>query len=266
MQFESITPLDLNEIRKLQPEGWTDIIPDIEFYLRSPFCNSFKVLIDGNIVGMGTTIIFDNTAWIAHIIVGSDYRNQGIGFQLVNYLLEKLEKASIATCSLVATDFGKPVYLKAGYRIVGEYTFLQRETPWKEYPASEKIIPFKEEYRTMIYELDKKISGENREQLLTGFLQHSLLYVDQNEVHGYYIPDLKEGLIFADTNEAGLELMRLKYSKVDYAVLPSGNTAGLEFLLQNGFTETKKATRMVWGKDIDWKPKNMFSRIGGNLG
>jgi len=266
MQFKTITTPDLDKIRNLQPEDWPDIIPDISFYIKSSICNPIKAQINDDIVGTGTSIVFDNTSWIAHIIVGSDYRNKGIGSAIVNELLESLSRDSIATCSLIATELGKPVYLKAGFRIVTEYSFFQREKTWIEYPVSKNIISFTEDYRSRIYELDKKISGENREKLLIYFLANSMLYIEYNKVLGYYIPDFKEGLIFADTEEAGLELMKIKYSKVDKAVLPSNNTVGLTFLKQNGFVETKKATRMILGKDIDWKPEKIYSRIGGNLG
>jgi len=266
MQFETITTHDLDKIRKIQPEDWTDIIPDISFYIRSSFCHPIKAQINGEIVGTGTSIVFDRTGWIAHIIVEREYRNKGIGSAVVNELLESLKQNSIASCSLIATELGKPVYLKAGFRVVGEYSFFQREKPWRDSPVSKKIIPFQEDFRSQIYELDKKVSGEKREKLLTDFLTNSLLYIENDKVLGYFIPDLKEGLIFADTDEAGLELMKLKYSKAEKAVLPSDNTAGLKFLKQHGFIEIKKASRMILGKDIDWKPEKIFSRIGGNLG
>ncbi len=38
---------------------------------------------------------------------------------------------------------------------------------------------------------------------------------EQGIIHCFYIPCLREGLIFADTNEAGIELMKIKYSSVD---------------------------------------------------
>ena len=266
MQFETITYSDLDEIRNLQPDDWGDIIPDIEFYLRSSFCNPVKATIDGIIVGTGTAIVFENTAWIAHIIVGSRHRNKGIGGQIVNYLLELLKKDSIETCSLIATSLGKPVYIKSGFSVVSEYLFFKREKPRVTCALSKNLIPFAEVYRSEIYKLDAKISGENRVRLLENMLEKSILYVDKNKVLGYYIPELKEGLIFADTEEAGLELMRLKYSTVDKAVLPSENTAGREFLIQNGFVQISIGTRMVLGKEIAWKPEKMYSRIGGNLG
>ena len=266
MTLEPIVFNDLDEIRNLQPNDWGDIIPDIEFYLKSTFCYPIKATIDSKIAGIGTLIIFENTSWIAHIIVGRNYRNKGIGSQIVNELLKKTKEDAIETCSLIATDLGKPVYLKAGFRIETEYTFLKREKQWINGPVSKNVIPFKEKYRTAIYELDKAISGEKRELLLKDYLANSVLYIENENVAGYYLPDLKEGLIFADTNEAGLELMKLKYSTVDKAVIPIENVIGLEFLKQQGFIETSKGTRMVFGKDLSWNPSKMYSRIGGNFG
>jgi len=38
MTLEPVTFNDLEEIRNLQPKDWGDIIPDIEFYIKSTFC------------------------------------------------------------------------------------------------------------------------------------------------------------------------------------------------------------------------------------
>jgi len=266
MLYKKITKVDLNEIRELQPPDWDDIIPDIEFYINSSFCEPIKATIDNIIVGIGTKIVFENTAWIAHIIVRNEYRNNGIGFQIVNHLLDTLKKQYIQTCSLIATSLGKPVYAKAGFKVASEYFFFKREKPWIESDFSNKIIPFDEKYRNAIYDLDREISGENREILLEAFAKKSILYVSNNIVEGYYLPDLKEGLIFAINDEAGLELMKLKYSKTDKAVLPFENISGREFLLNNGFAETSIGTRMIIGKYFDYKPNRMYSRIGGNFG
>lgn len=61
--------------------------------------------------------------------------------------------------------------------------------------------------------------------------------------------------------------MKIKYSKIDKASLPSDNIMGIEFLKYNRFIETtKKVSRMILGKDINWKPNKIYSRIGGNFG
>ena len=48
-------------------------------------------------------------------------------------------------------------------------------------------------------------------------------------------------------------------------VAPIDNIEGLEFLKQNGFVETIQWTRMLFGKDLNWSPQKMYSRMGGGI-
>jgi len=267
MRFEPINCHDLHALGKFQPEGWSDIVPDIEYYIRSDFCSPVKVSIDDKIVGIGAAIVYDTTAWLAHIIVDPDFRNRGIGHQMVEELLKLIKDNRITTCLLTATELGKSIYTKVGFRTVSEYIYLNREKPWTDYPTSACIAGFQLQYKPQILQMDGEVSGENRESLLSEHLGNSVIYIHDEEVQGFLIPGLKEGPIIAETREAGLELMKVKYSKVDKAVLPADNLAGVEFLKQNGFTETAtKGTRMILGRDLDWQPQKIFSRIGGNFG
>jgi len=63
----------------LQPPEWQDIVPTFDYYTKAAFCFPIKVTIDNKIVGIGTTIIHNDIAWLAHIIVHPDKRNKGIG-------------------------------------------------------------------------------------------------------------------------------------------------------------------------------------------
>jgi len=266
MKFETISDSDLAVIGEFQPEGWSDILPNIQFYIQSSFCHPVKIVIDGQIAGIGAAIVFHHTGWMAHIIVKPEYRNRGFGSMMVKELLRILERENVETCSLIATELGKPVYLKAGFRQIAEYTFLERESPWTIVSASSNVVPFEEKYSAAIFELDKFISGEERSALLAPQVVNSFLYVKNGDLLGFYLPEMKEGLIYAKTDEAGIELMSLKYAWVDKAVLPSENRAGITFLKQKGFAEVRKASRMTIGKEFVWKPQMMFGRIGGNLG
>lgn len=267
MKCEHVFYNDLVEIRNLRPEKWPDIVPDFELYVKSEYCNPIKIKEQDKIVGIGTSILFDKTSWIAHIIVDKSFRQRGIGSQIVHNIMADLCNNAIDTCSLIATELGKPIYKKAGFRVVTEYTFLIRDKPWLDGLVSINVKPYIENYRLRILELDKRISGENREWLISLFISNSVVYIKNDVVQGFYLPDFKEGLIFADSDEAGLELMKYKYSKIDKAVLPSDNIVGVNYLKHHGFVEASvKGTRMIYGKNIDWNPKNIFSRIGGNFG
>ncbi|HKZ36819.1 MAG TPA: hypothetical protein VJ184_04150, partial [Chryseolinea sp.] len=77
---------------------------------------------------------------------------------------------------------------------------------------------------------------------------------------------LGEGLIIASTADAGLALLKNRYPDHKKICLPIDNRDGINFLLKNGFTELRQASRMVLGQNVPWQASKMFSRIGGNLG
>jgi GNAT superfamily N-acetyltransferase len=267
MNIEPVALNDLKDIGPLQPDGWSDIIPNIAFYVASDFCNPIKMTVDNRLAGIGASIHFKDTAWLAHIIVDPGFRNRGIGYKIVERLLQNLEKSRITTCLLTATELGKPVYIRAGFREIAEYKFLDREKPWQEVPVSSNITDFKEEFRHNLYEMDRKATGEEREKFLSPFLKTARLFVKDSKMTGFLIPGLQEGLIIAENEEAGIALMTAKYAIADKAVLPEDNKAGIGFLLNCGFCDTgKTGTRMIRGADIPWKPEMIYSRIGGNVG
>jgi GNAT superfamily N-acetyltransferase len=270
MQFKTVTNNDLEEIRDLQPEGWNDITDAFRFYTRHDYCYPLLVSIKNRIVGLGCSIIFEKTAWLAHIIVSREYRRKGIGYQIVQELLTGLKDKSIESVLLTATEASESVYRKAGFRLVSDYLFFNREEiphgePWKK--ISDKIHPCQPGHHTDILRLDKEISGEDRKKLIGEYIDSSFVYIDGNITEGFYIPGLGEGPILAGTVEAGTELMKLKYSNINKAVIPYENITGIEILEKGGFTVTEtKGRRMIMGKDIKWQPGKIFSRIGGNYG
>lgn len=267
MDIKKVTYTDLNQIKKLQPDGWPDISLDFIRYINYDFCEPIKVTIENDIVGVGCSIIFKDSAWIAHIIVDSRQRNKGIGFQIVDFLIKSLNEKTVSSISLIATSLGEPVYKKAGFKFVSDYIYLNRKSDWRNKEISKNIILYSSNFYSQLIELDGKLTGENRENLIQKHLDNCLIYIDNETVIGYYLPFLGEGAIYAQEKSVGLELMNIKYSIVDKAVIPSENEIGIEYLKQNGFFESDtKGKRMILGENINWKPNCIFSRIGGNYG
>ncbi|KXX67058.1 GNAT family N-acetyltransferase [Flammeovirga sp. SJP92] len=268
MIFEECTISDLEAIGALQPEGWPDIIPKFEEYIDQEFSFPIKVSIDNEIVGIGCAIVFKKTGWLAHIIVDSEQRNKGIGLAIVNYLLELHKANGVESSLLIATDLGAHVYKKVGFKTVSNYLFLKRESGiMKVNLESKKLIPYQEEHYPEILKLDYKITGEHRRPLLMKSLKDAVIFKEKDLIQGAFLPNLGEGLIIATTPEAGIELMKLKYSTVDKAVIPEENKIGLEFLLKNSFQlSPSKGQRMLLGNEVAWKADGYFGRIGGNFG
>lgn len=239
-------------------------MPYLEFYIKSRFCFSVKYVADGRIVGTGSAILHRDTAWLAHIIVEKEQRGNGIGTSITDALIRSIDQRQYKTILLIATELGEQVYKKLGFEKEMEYVYLiDGQT---EFHKSDRIRPFDSSRTNAILELDKTVSGEERKGILEPHLENAQVIYKGEGVEGFYMPALGEGLIIADSPEAGIELMKLKYTQIKRAAIPAPNRPGLEFLVQSGFKERQRGSRMWLGKKLYWRPEKLFARIGGNLG
>jgi len=265
--IQPFTIKDIPYSAALQQDGWADIRLFFMNYCLEPFSMPIKVVIGDKIAGVGALILHEKSAWLGHIIVDDSYRRQGIGYRIVEHLLDLAKKKGAESVSLIATDLGAPIYSRAGFKNAGEYQYLKRVSAWQQKSLSDKLIPATLAHIEQILELDQMINAENRTRLIQNHLHRAMLFIEGLEVEGYYLPQFGEGPIYARTARAGIALMELKYSSIDTAVIPLDNTLGIDFLETNGFQKQDiTASKMVYGKDILWSPKQIFSRIGGNYG
>jgi len=63
-----------------------------------------------------TTHYGTRSAWIGMVLVHPDFRRQGIGSALMAHCIEYLQALGVESIKLDATDQGRPVYLKLGFR------------------------------------------------------------------------------------------------------------------------------------------------------
>jgi N-acetylglutamate synthase-like GNAT family acetyltransferase len=262
MEIKTLFNKEVNSIIDLLPPGWESAIRSIEFYTNSNFCFPIKVSIDKKIVGIGTAIIHNKTAWLAHIIVHPDYRNQSIGKTITQTLVEMSYSKGCETIYLLATELGEPVYKKIGFEIETEYLFFKGEIINEADVNSENIVVFNPKFKEQFSILDQQVSGENRMFHLEQYLSNSFLYLENKQVKGFYLPNFGDGLIIATTILAGQELMKLRITSKDYAVFPVDNIIATEFVTQNNFKEIRIQKRMRLGKERNWQPTNIYNRIG----
>lgn len=262
-----IVPLelkDLEEVKKLQPTDWYDIIPFVEYYIKAPFSNVIKVVEDGKIAGTGTVVFHHDTAWLALIIVHSEFRNRGLGRQITEYLVNSVDRSRYKTIYLIATAMGEPIYTKLGFEIENEQLFFKGDIINNS--AIENIYPYEGKYKSSLLELDYITYGENREVRLAEYLPAGKLYIRNNTVEGFYLPDLGEGLIVAANSIAGTELMKERLKTKPFAVTTAENLPAIEFLTENNFSSFKNAKRMRLGEPRPWKPANIYNRVNGQIG
>lgn len=266
MQVQPLEQIDLIHIPDLLPPGWDTAMPSITFYTTSHFCFPLKVVVDRVIAGTGTAIIHKDVAWLAHIIVHSDYRNQGIGQFITRKLVDIAKAKNCVTIYLLATELGEPVYSKVGFVPETEYLLFKGEIQSDKELISKHIVACTPDFKKQISLLDRQVSGEDRMFHLEPHMSSGYVYLEKDKVIGYYLPALGDGLIIASTKEAGQELMRMRLTSKDFAVFPKDNIPATEFIQLHHFKETRRQRRMRYGQHRKWEPAMMYNRIGGNLG
>ena len=265
MKIIPLVAADIDLIKDLQPEGWPDIFQHLWFYTAHSFCHPFKFITGARIAGIGTAIFHNEVAWLAHIIVYPQFRNKGIGSEITKFLMDFSFKNGIKTINLIATDLGFPVYEKCGFEIDTEYNFY-KDISSSKLSISKKVRKANRKELNEILKLDRSISGEDRSLYIKSNTNNIYLYLVENKIEGVYFPDWGEGLIIADTPEAGAALMNVRLQHHDKAVLPEENITGNQHLQHLGVLPFRKAKRMTMGEKIIWHPEKMYNRIGGNIG
>lgn len=266
MEVQTLVYSDLNSIPSLQPAGWPDILPYYEHYARAAFCFPIKVILENKIVGIGTTIIHNDIAWLGHIIVDPGYRGKGIGRYITETLVTIAKQRECGTIYLIATDLGAPVYEKAGFCTETDYLFFKDIYLVNEAPVPDKIMAYREEFRNQVSIIDRENSGEERMFQLENHLQNGFIYNEGNRVEGFYLPTLGDGLIIANTPDAGLELLKFHLKSNGKLAMPRDNTTAINFLYSHGFKEVRSAKRMRLGKSRIVNLANIYNRIAGNIG
>jgi GNAT superfamily N-acetyltransferase len=265
MQIFPFKKSDLDQLPQIQPHDWNDIRIPISSYLEPDFIFPFKAVIDDVLVGTGTAILHEKTGWLSTIITHNEYRNQGIGKRITEHLLEFLQQQNCDYIYLIATALGEPVYRKLGFITESRYN-LYKEINLQNLTISDNVTPYKSAYKQVIFELDKIISGEGRSQHLETFLPDSFVYFENKKVEGVYFPSFGDGLIVANTETAGLELMKKRFQKFNIACFPQENKTAHDFMLSFGYEPVTNPARMHFGEQMPWKPEGLYNRIGGNIG
>ena len=77
---------------------------------------------------------------------------------------------------------------------------------------------------------------------------------------------LGEGLIIAETETSGIELLKFYLQHNDRVVIPKENLVAQKFLQEVGFGELKQIKRMRLGVERKVQFSKIYNRIGGNIG
>jgi GNAT superfamily N-acetyltransferase len=269
LQIRGLTADDIPLLRDFAPPDWkTDLSGVFGRHIGQPYFHPIAAELDGVLVGCAHGLLHGNAGWLGNVIVLPEFRRRGIGSSMTEVLIELFRAKRLQFQILIATTMGEPLYRGLGFQSASQYVFFEREggpPSTDEAPGVRAMTPADEDH---VFSLDKAATGELRQPFLSGCLARASVHVGSSgNVDGYYLPSLRNGLVIASNDTAGLALMHHRLNEgVKSAVVPEQNGAATHFLRAKGFVETARAARMTLGPDVDWQPERVYCRGAGYCG
>lgn len=105
--------------------GWGDRSAELDFYLGRPDTALFVAEAGGEICGCGGATTFGRTGWVQLIAVHPEHSRNGAGRAVTEAAVQWLRDQGVTTVMLLASDMGRPVYERLGFRPVLRYGVIQ---------------------------------------------------------------------------------------------------------------------------------------------
>jgi GNAT superfamily N-acetyltransferase len=267
VEIRKIRKNELSLIRDFPPVDWNlDLEKVYKRHFDQDYFYPIVAVLDHEIAGTGIAVVNDNATWIGTIIVLDKYRKKGIGNAITNHLIDYSKSKGIGTIILAASDLGLPIYKKIGFEHDFNYLFFKADNLIESNTLNKSISGIAKPDYDRIFELDYAISGEKRKKLLIDSLKTGFKYKD-NIIKGFYLPDFGKGLIIADSDNVGLELLKFRLSLDTSSIcLPETNLTAIDYLNSIGFYQYLKTPRMFLNKNVNCDSKHIYSRGCGYLG
>lgn len=118
MTIDLLRESDLSDALRLSTQaGWNQVDADWRRLLSVWPQSCFAGRIDGKLIATSTLATYGAAlGWVGMVLVDQAHRGQGHGGSILDAALGAAKEAGVQTLGLDATDLGRPVYLKRGFR------------------------------------------------------------------------------------------------------------------------------------------------------
>jgi hypothetical protein len=213
---------------------------------------------------MGALFPYKSLAWIGYMSIEPTFQGKGIGTAIFQDLLELAEQLAIPTIRLDATENGRKVYLKFGFK--DQYPSIKadlntdakiQQTPEQ---TSEFIIQDHKSLPDWILTHDRQVFGADRSLLLKYLALSGKMIMKEKESYGF-LCDNKIGPIIAKNYQSALKILQTGMNLgANNVVMPLHPDIPKEFYqaIPLKIESEHRGTRMIWGKQLKEKPKQIF--------
>jgi GNAT superfamily N-acetyltransferase len=259
-------------------DDWGDRRSWFEFALASPACRGFVAEDDdGQAVGTGVLTIHGSVGWIGTIWVDPTLRRRGIGLDLTQATIDAAAEGGCRTLLLVATDAGRPMYERLGFRTQTWYRTMEAQPGSARGPTGRPdpaIRAFRSDDLPSLVRLDRAATGEDRAVNLELLVSPGGTRVLERDgvVAGFVArapwgggatvaPRLDDALAILDARRLAAQPGR----RVRCGILLD-NEAGAHALETTGWNEAWRAPRMIRGDELDWRPEHIWGQFNHAMG
>src|SRR5437879_10706099 len=107
-------------MRLKEAAGWNQTAADWQRVLGLEPDGCFAIECDGQVRATTTAVCFGKElAWVGMVLTDTQYRGRGFARQLMEHALAHLREKRVAWIKLDATDMGRPLYERLGFREEG---------------------------------------------------------------------------------------------------------------------------------------------------
>jgi len=251
--------------------GWNQTSEDWRMLidLAPPGCLAIEV--DGELAATTTLLCYGRRlAWIGMVLTRVSNRGRGFARRLLTQALTQADEMRIETVKLDATDQGRPLYEKMGFR------FEQKVERWSR-PASKNpsgTMPLADPLPAENWRVaDRRSFGADRSELLERlaqrsqpalFIEGSYLLTRSGRQTRYLGPSV------CDAPKAARALMARALRAEEshgwsWDLLPK-NVDAAAIARDLAFTPTRHLQRMVRGKELRAKEEMIYAIAGFELG
>jgi GNAT superfamily N-acetyltransferase len=275
-EIRGMTPADLDAVSETTlAGGFGDRREFFRMAMAVPDCRPVVAVLGTRIVGTGLAAIHGSAGWVGVIFVVPELRGHGLGRALTEAACTLLETAGCASLVLVATELGRPVYDRLGFREQTRYHMFGAEplgtapTP----PAGSTLRPVRPNDIDALATLDRLATGEDRRPLVERYADGGWLIESDGRLHGgFLLPTVRgNAALIASRPEDAACLLDLHRHLTPaggraWAGLLSENEAGRRLLAELGWTEWKSFPRMVRGPEPEWQPSMIWGQFNHAMG
>jgi GNAT superfamily N-acetyltransferase len=250
--------------------GWGDRRQSLEFYVGRSDIHPFVAESDGVIVGTAIATQNGSVGWVGLVFVAPAWRGRGLGGQLTRAALDKLDELGCRSIALAATELGRPIYDRLGFRVDGGYVVLSGPTR-PEVPTDRRVRQLLPSDVTAVCDMDRLATGEDRSHLIRALSAGGWVIDDGRAVRGYALrtpwglgpaiaEDVADGALL-------LEVLRGQPRTSEMLMTVAANSEpAIEHLRAAGFVEQRRLPRMVLGEPVVWRPSWVWAIFGFAFG